>query len=567
MAQAMTISIGMEAPLGASFVDMLDRASSALDGLGQRVDEVQRALAAGRAQWAAVADIGAGLGGQPGSAADPGQARSDGGGAQGGGPGMNLGAPPGVAAASGNGAATGAFSGVSEEAGRLGATLTTVAGHLAQVKNGVEGVRQVSAGLTAAFGAVSSVLGPAGGALSGIGASLGRVAARSSVVGTSLEALRGAAGRSREAFGGWAASIRGGMTRVGAGVASVEGGLRTALFPALEGGARGMANASRGVLRLAEQFPALAGVVGDTILDVTGLGDSLGAGATGLSVMTGGLSAMAGAFDGMAGLIAGVSQAVQLGATAFRVLNAAILANPIGAVVAGVMVAAGLIYTYWEPISGFFTGLWTRIKGVFDQGIGTLVATILSFNPVALVARGINALGQYLFGIDLGAAGRKIIGTIIDGIASMAGALVDTVGEVFASVREYMPFSDAKRGPFSDLSVSGAAIPGTLGEGVKKGEGRLIGSLSGTLGTAAATVAAAPLAAPAVVPPAVPEIAPVVAAGAAPAPGDGGPTLNAPITVHVQGGADGEAIAVRVREELEALLRRLERDQGRGLHG
>jgi TP901 family phage tail tape measure protein len=45
--------------------------------------------------------------------------------------------------------------------------------------------------------------------------------------------------------------------------------------------------------------------------------------------------------------------------------NAALLANPIGLVVAAVVGAVALIYAYWEPISNFFVGIWEGIKSAF----------------------------------------------------------------------------------------------------------------------------------------------------------------------------------------------------------
>jgi hypothetical protein len=44
-------------------------------------------------------------------------------------------------------------------------------------------------------------------------------------------------------------------------------------------------------------------------------------------------------------------------------LNIAMSLNPIGLLVAGVAIAAVLIWKYWEPISGFFSGLWETVSG------------------------------------------------------------------------------------------------------------------------------------------------------------------------------------------------------------
>jgi TP901 family phage tail tape measure protein len=48
-------------------------------------------------------------------------------------------------------------------------------------------------------------------------------------------------------------------------------------------------------------------------------------------------------------------------------LKVAMLTNPIIAIITGIALAAGLIYTYWEPIKAFFSDLWEGIKNVFKS--------------------------------------------------------------------------------------------------------------------------------------------------------------------------------------------------------
>lgn len=51
---------------------------------------------------------------------------------------------------------------------------------------------------------------------------------------------------------------------------------------------------------------------------------------------------------------------------ATRTMNLAMLANPVGLLVAGLAIGAGLIYDNWEPIKGFFLGLWDDAKPKWD---------------------------------------------------------------------------------------------------------------------------------------------------------------------------------------------------------
>lgn len=100
--------------------------------------------------------------------------------------------------------------------------------------------------------------------------------------------------------------------------------------------------------------------------------------------------------------------------------------------------------------------------------IDTIQSVFMRFSPVGLLIKAFNAATNYLLGIDWAESGRKIIETLISGIKSKANALVDEVKGTFAKVREYLPFSDAKVGPFSELTRSGGAIMTTLAQGVSK---------------------------------------------------------------------------------------------------
>lgn len=63
------------------------------------------------------------------------------------------------------------------------------------------------------------------------------------------------------------------------------------------------------------------------------------------------------------------STAVSFLTGAFNVLKIAMLANPIVAIITAIAVAAGLIYYYWDPIAGFFVGMWDGIVSVFKTSM------------------------------------------------------------------------------------------------------------------------------------------------------------------------------------------------------
>jgi hypothetical protein len=127
--------------------------------------------------------------------------------------------------------------------------------------------------------------------------------------------------------------------------------------------------------------------------------------------------------------------------------TAALLANPLTWVVAGVLVAvaavagaAYLVYQNWDKIAAFFSGLWADVKAAFDQGFIQGIAHILeTFNPALLIAKGINGLIDYLFGINMQEIGSKWIGGLADGITSAWGELTAWLADAVTGLLNWMP--------------------------------------------------------------------------------------------------------------------------------
>ena len=128
-----------------------------------------------------------------------------------------------------------------------------------------------------------------------------------------------------------------------------------------------------------------------------------------------------------AGTATFLSTATGIMAGAFNTLTAAMAANPIGAIVVGFVVAAGLLIRYWKQISEFFSSL-----NLFESG-------------------------------------KKIVSTLVNGILAMSMAPYNAIKKIFTKVRELLPFSDAKTGPFSKLTLSGKRIITTLSNGAASG--------------------------------------------------------------------------------------------------
>lgn len=153
---------------------------------------------------------------------------------------------------------------------------------------------------------------------------------------------------------------------------------------------------------------------------------------------------------------------------ALKAVGAAVagLSLPAAAAVAAIAGAAYLIWKHWEPIKGFFSQLWESVKTAFS------------------------GFREWLSSIDWSGLGARLMGTLAAGIRSAAGAAWEALKAGLGKLAELLPSSDARAGPLSRLSSSGAAILATLGDGVRRaGPSALSRPLAGALGTAAAGLA------------------------------------------------------------------------------
>ena len=84
------------------------------------------------------------------------------------------------------------------------------------------------------------------------------------------------------------------------------------------------------------------------------------------------VSTLGGLFAGMKLVAFGASTAMM----AFNAMRIAMMTNPIGLVVAGLVTAAALIYQNWEPIKGFFVGIFDSIKATVSSAIDWILGKI-----------------------------------------------------------------------------------------------------------------------------------------------------------------------------------------------
>lgn len=213
-----------------------------------------------------------------------------------------------------------------------------------------------------------------------------------------------------------------------------------------------------GFLLIAGPMLLLIGFLPNIIAGFTALG-------TGIGFIKIGLAAIPGLLRGLA--------------MGFRAL---LMSNPIGWILLGVtLLIIGLMKLYQtnETFRAGVDAAWNWLKNTWSSFVSGLMAG-LSALPAGFTAfvDGVKGIFEgFISGIaDVGS---RIIDTIINGVKSRAEGLYNTVKDVLGFARKLLPFSDAKEGPFSNLTGSGRAIVSTLAEGVKGNKGELNDALSG----------------------------------------------------------------------------------------
>ena len=208
-----------------------------------------------------------------------------------------------------------------------------------------------------------------------------------------------------------------------------------------------------------------------------------------------------------------MSAAVWAGTVAWGALNAVLFANPIGLIVLAVVgLVAGLIALYnncdkareiMDAVAAGAVAVWEWIKNA-ASAVGDFFSILSGAGIMGVFAYYFtdiyNAIGELwdsltsLFNIDLTESGRKLFMTLADGIKSVITMPYDLVKSGLEKVRQLLPFSDAKEGPLSALTLSGTKIMDTLGTGIRAAAPNLHATATGALAgvAVAANLAAAP---------------------------------------------------------------------------
>lgn len=276
--------------------------------------------------------------------------------------------------------------------------------------------------------------------------------------------------------------------------------------------------------------------------------------------------------------------ALRSAGTAAAGIGRALLMTPLGAIVAGIAVAALLVYKYWQPLAAFFSGLWkgfsdamapafsavgsalAPLRPGFDWLMGALGATWNWFTSLLAPMRatqsefaGITNAGQFL-GQVLGTLvmgflnipsaflelGQNVIGGFVNGITAGATALRNAVVSMASSISAWFRETLGIASPSKVFLQYGGWVSEGAALGITGGQDAV---RKAAMGVATAATMAMPMAASAAalqIDARPPLSAQAMGSGYAPA---GAATYN--ITINAAPGMDGQAIARAVAAELE----------------
>lgn len=142
--------------------------------------------------------------------------------------------------------------------------------------------------------------------------------------------------------------------------------------------------------------------------------------------------------------------------------TAALLANPITWVIIGIVAliaALVLLWQNWDAVSNAVSTVFTAAVSMAKGAISSLVGV---FGEV------IGSIQNFILGKleSFRESGSKMIMTFVEGIKSVISKPAEVVKEGLAKVRKLLPFSDAKEGPLSTLTLSGRRVFETINTGM-----------------------------------------------------------------------------------------------------
>ena len=191
------------------------------------------------------------------------------------------------------------------------------------------------------------------------------------------------------------------------------------------------------------------------------------------------------AWTAFSGWLTGIWQAVWGGISSFfttiwETISSCVssVLAAVSAVISGTLATiSGVWNSVWSAVSGFFSQIWDSMRGSVQAGIDAVYNTVTSIRD--RVTGFFSGAGTWLYN-----SGKAILQGLVDGIMSAISWITGAFDTVMSKAREYLPFSPAKRGPFSGKGwtlYSGRSIVEGLAQGVNEKSGLFVDALAGTM--------------------------------------------------------------------------------------
>ncbi|MBI3584195.1 MAG: phage tail tape measure protein [Nitrospinae bacterium] len=133
-----------------------------------------------------------------------------------------------------------------------------------------------------------------------------------------------------------------------------------------------------------------------------------------------------------------------------RAMSIALVTTPIGWIILGItaLIASGyLLWKHWDKVGKGISVAWLWMKGNWQK----VLSVFLWVNPITAPIMALNKLLKFITGMNLFDAGKKVIQTLHEGMMSMVNKPVEAVKNITQKIRNFLPFSPAREGPFKDL--------------------------------------------------------------------------------------------------------------------
>jgi len=177
-----------------------------------------------------------------------------------------------------------------------------------------------------------------------------------------------------------------------------------------------------------------------------------------------------GFFAGIGSTIAGALGSVDWGALAMGLVRG--LAKGLG-------MALGLWIKGWQLYLGFLVDFWTAVPGILLDVV-TAIPGLLADAVVtgfSLWIKGWQMYIDFLIGFwtsvpgVLVDVGRNIVGGLMQGLQQAAPNVAAGIRKVVQVIRDFLPFSNAKRGPLSSIMSVGGNIVSAIASGLRNATG------------------------------------------------------------------------------------------------